>query len=165
MDGGHEVAGGHCVILGIRKPAIARHLGELGIGTVEGEVEAGLHEHGVGKAVRHVEERTDRPAHAVDDRDRRVVERDARLGRRDGHLRASLDVARIAHASSEVGEDPLGGGKGERARERLCLARGERLDGMAQRVDARGGRDARRGRHRELRVDDGELGDERSAGD
>ena len=115
--------------------------------------------------MRHVEERADGAGHAVDDRDRRIVERDARFGGGDGHLRARLDVVGFAHTGRQALEDALGGGERERLRERLCLARGVGLDSVAERIEAGRVCDACGCGEREGRVDDGDLGDERSASD
>mmetsp|Transcript_25309 Transcript_25309/g.82667 ORF Transcript_25309/g.82667 Transcript_25309/m.82667 type:complete len:283 (-) Transcript_25309:673-1521(-) len=111
-------------------------------------------QHRVAHAVRDVEAGSERPAHAVDQRDARVGEGDARLARAEQHRlprravgrRAARGVKRTAEPPHRRGGDAVGEGVG--------LGRDVRLHRVADRVDAGVGGEPERLGESELVVED-----------
>lgn len=65
----------------------------------------------IGESVRHVEERADRTAHAVDQCHGSVVEGDACLQRGYGHPDPRFLILSIVESPWKIPEDPFHGGK------------------------------------------------------
>ena len=108
--------------------------------------------------MRHMEERTDGTAHAMDDSHARIVKGDTRLGRGNGHLGARLNVFGLGIARVKMCQDTFDGTYREGVAHGLHLLGRSRFERMAQSVNTRVCRDARRRRACELRVHNGNVG-------
>mmetsp|Transcript_5204 Transcript_5204/g.16711 ORF Transcript_5204/g.16711 Transcript_5204/m.16711 type:complete len:268 (+) Transcript_5204:462-1265(+) len=102
-----------------------------------------------------MEERADRAAHAVDQSDACVAERDAGLRAGEHHRLARGMIVRVVARSPQVAADLGQRAERKALRERVALGAHVRLHGVARGVDPGVGREPPRHAERELVVDDG----------
>ena len=113
-----------------------------------------LDQHSIGCAVRNMEQSADGTAHAMDDGNGSVCERNTCLKSSDGHLSPCFHILAIMIAGGKVCNDALDSGKCEGVGQGLCLSGGISFHAVAEGVKTGVSCNRRRSSHGELGIDD-----------
>ena len=105
----------------------------------------------------HVEQRSNGPAHAMDQGHRRIVESHARFQGRHSHFFPGLSILPLPIGGGQIGKNPFHRGQRQGVRQRLGLFGGIGLNAVGQCVQARGSRYPGRSRQRQRRIYHGQV--------